>query len=930
MLGDSTLGYNYETWKWRSLQQRRVFIFPIISLFLFIIWGFIITHVSRHCENTNGNKPCDKPNVFFLSGLSAFFLTFHFLFLVATLFTKWGVELLSNDTMGMRLCIITEISWSTLIYLMAKGVLYWIVSNFERGLAYAALQTIGLTLFHHTGLTQIQLFWIPLGAIISWIELKKYNSGTLGYFWICSFFFSIFNVMMQEAEYKRYYEFLKNCAVQRKTSLGDEEYRDVISTVEAVVGMISKLEYDVRDRIKKSLMTGQRKRNIVHDMNNSENLVKRHHPGSVDQIETLCNAITISLLSDASDVLTLPLSSINQKDDSTKRLSKICGLLFRTFEDSVSPRMVPLFYDHNAGDVEFLDISPKLFHTILFLILFDAVGSNSPGFCNVSFELPDSLQSLRLVITKVMVNTGSEKKVWKVSHKKNDNGDNNSNDRSLIKQLLPVQKIGNGNVPQVWLADRLVRNHLCSRIIAYGPEVKAGLSTFTWKIDLSHRTSKSIKNDVDVYDTLGNSYTWKIFEKLDEKKVSTDLRSTKYYTKFKSELNSLKVNYIVSQTNTKDSNTRRSKVGVIHENILQTLEECDIDYILLSVVDLIVLADGEVKQREVSSFFSKNKVMELSKKEWPTEFRKALRMYVSADITAAEFFEAFKHTRKSNRLEVISKNRIILDNRVIYPAFSTKKKNENRDEFSGLILKSSGAEQLSNALNGQYLNERALQESPLISNEPLTYSQVWRNAITEWLSEAHGYPRFLSILNITSSSNTPTPENSRPLPPHQKKIVNFIDGVTKTLELSACISFEVLNKIKSHAMIRESENDPINNRSLYIYLVQYYAKPLGTLQALIEIFTEFIGILNHGPNDPETRQLLKDIRISLQYLIERTAYDDLDFLNLWFQAIQAMISEEFSDYLELILVDVVPNMLNIGENAIWGIPELMESSYLNL
>lgn len=43
-----------------------------------------------------------------------------------------------------------------------------------------------------------------------------------------------------------------------------------------------------------------------------------------------------------------------------------------------------------------------------------------------------------------------------------------------------------------------------------------------------------------------------------------------------------------------------------------------------------------------------------------------------------------------------------------------------------------------------------------------------------------------------------------------------------------------------------------------------------------------------------------------------------------------MISEEFMDHLELILVDVVPNMLNIGENAIWGIPELIESSYLNI
>lgn len=96
--------------------------------------------------------------------------------------------------------------------------------------------------------------------------------------------------------------------------------------------------------------------------------------------------------------------------------------------------MVPLFYDRNAGDVnsfsppsdslkvEFIDLSPTLLQTILFLVLFDAVASNSPGFCNVSFEQPgylpvilrftalDSLQSLRLVITKVTASSGSDKK----------------------------------------------------------------------------------------------------------------------------------------------------------------------------------------------------------------------------------------------------------------------------------------------------------------------------------------------------------------------------------------------------------------------------------------------------------------------------------------------------------------------------------------
>lgn len=54
--------------------------------------------------------------------------------------------------------------------------------------------------------------------------------------------------------------------------------------------------------------------------------------------------------------------------------------------------------------------------------------------------------------------------------------------------------------------------------------------------------------------------------------------------------------------------------------------------------------------------------------------------------------------------------------------FSTKKKTQDLDEFSGLILKSSGAQQLANALNGQFLTDSLLQDTPLTSNEPLTYS----------------------------------------------------------------------------------------------------------------------------------------------------------------------------------------------------------------
>jgi hypothetical protein len=55
----------------------------------------------------------------------------------------------------------------------------------------------------------------------------------------------------------------------------------------------------------------------------------------------------------ASEKLAMPVPSNPERDD-MRRLSQLCTVLFRTFEDSVSPRMVPLFYDRNAGDVSLL------------------------------------------------------------------------------------------------------------------------------------------------------------------------------------------------------------------------------------------------------------------------------------------------------------------------------------------------------------------------------------------------------------------------------------------------------------------------------------------------------------------------------------------------------------------------------------------------
>jgi hypothetical protein len=178
MLGDS-YGSDYPTWKWRSLQQRRSFIYPILSIFQLFIWCFITSHASHHCEMNQDHSPCTKPYMFFLMGISAFFLTFHLLFSGATVFTQWGIELLSSETMGKRLCILSEISWSMLLFLYAKGVVYWIITDFERGVMISAFSTLGVSLFHHTGLAQRDLLWMVGGIILSWIKLENYNTVSL-------------------------------------------------------------------------------------------------------------------------------------------------------------------------------------------------------------------------------------------------------------------------------------------------------------------------------------------------------------------------------------------------------------------------------------------------------------------------------------------------------------------------------------------------------------------------------------------------------------------------------------------------------------------------------------------------------------------------------------------------------------------------------
>eukprot|EP00602_Paraphysomonas_sp_CaronLab_P011728 CAMPEP_0185039744 /NCGR_PEP_ID=MMETSP1103-20130426/36952_1 /TAXON_ID=36769 /ORGANISM="Paraphysomonas bandaiensis, Strain Caron Lab Isolate" /LENGTH=856 /DNA_ID=CAMNT_0027578767 /DNA_START=222 /DNA_END=2792 /DNA_ORIENTATION=+ len=852
------------------------------------------------------NRPsCNSAVNILAVGLGLFFVTFHIVFMIATLFTRWGVDLLKHS-LGWRLCIITAASWVTVLFIVSKKqVQHWSMTTFERGALASAVNILGLTVFHHTGLTQAEIWVFAIAMVIPWIQLK-HNLENVGYFfnliWIVPMIITLFGVVMQEAEYTRYFEFLKNSAVERR-SIGGENFRDIVSTIDAVVSMICKLEFDVRDRIKNSLMASVGRKKLKGNARRGQpfddNTIKSHHAGSVYQIETLCTAISVALLADEKKLFAKPAKE-------RFYLSGVCEILFQAFEDSVFPRMVPLFYDRSVGDIAFYDMSKKLLDTIMFLILFDAVSGESPGFCNVSFEQRDSY--LSLIITKVVATSGVVRRgVGLSSTQISSVGESaEAEDESVISQLLPVQNTGDGNAPQVWLADRVVRLYLKSRIVAFGPEKKAGLSIYSWSLDLSAQSFRRTTDHVDVSDIYDCSFTWKIIEKLDHDDVDASGFHVSRYDKFLLELDVLKVSYVVhhlGQYHRDEAYLDKCKVGVIHEDVLLVLNDDELEQLLSGVVDLIILSAKEVKNYEASFFFSKFPVS-LSRKEWSTDFRKALRMRVSADIPAAEFIEVFKNIRRSNRYD--------LQTTEVEPARPTYTSSSVNSESARGALKKTMPRWY-----GPGLANKLYPDIPTgkTDTEHNSFAQSWRESISGWHNGARGFPQFLRILG-----NDKNNDDDLDLTPKQKKLLGFIKQSLEVLKKSSCVKFQLIEKVKAHALEGAVNS---NSRALYLYLNHYYVRPITKLRTYIDMFVQHQSSFNREP-------LVSEVRATIKHLVERTAYDDFDFLNMWFQCVLALISEEFDSFLYEIIKLVVPGMLDIAETAIWGIPEVVEVSWLNL
>ena len=72
-------------------------------------------------------------------------------------------------------------------------------------------------------------------------------------------------------------------------------------------------------------------------------------------------------------------------------------------------------------------------------------------------------------------------------------------------------------------------------------------------------------------------------------------------------------------------------------------------------------------------------------------------------------------------MDIILGDKLLFDNRTVYPVFSTNRRNQDPDDLYGLILKSIDRQQFNNRSKGQFDNDQPIQDNLLIS-EPITYS----------------------------------------------------------------------------------------------------------------------------------------------------------------------------------------------------------------
>lgn len=688
---------DFQSWKWISLRHRRRFVFILLNAALCAMWtSLFLSRYYHYRHHTN--------SVFdlFIHSTVSVILTLHTIVLVLSVCDSRLQSIIEyNDRLGKGLVHAVVFSL-LLVVLFGVGVNSSESSNlFELSFTSAAVTLIFPRLLHNMGYSKNQiafyfgLFSVPWGIL--WLRFDMSDVGSN--FWIMlvsAMSFCFVDIYIQESEYQYHFEALKS-SIKTKVKEQNFDFQDIIASVDTVVDMINQLEFDIRYRISRGLEyyctsnLGDDVNNLEREkrviLNEGEGLgkgmispfpietsnpspyrsgikvgsasLKAHHQGYLYQIETLCEAIAISLNRDN--------SAFGDDKNGSFYLSEMMENVFLSFEDTFLPRVVPLFFDSAFGDLYFQKTSRKCLETLVFLILYDSIYGKNPGFCSVSFQCQKHggighNKKVQLVISKYSNSSPLLTQKKTTSHDASTSDKHKSHSKHITRNFASTYS----DSPQILLADRLAFHYLNTRVYGSGPHQNGDLSTHTWRLDISSIQTQQHDERIPLLcDLKEDLCQWILFH--DSACASADLH---IYQRFKNTLTKLGVSFIVGdiQSGTDGQNRQsKHKICVIHERILNMQSEKKLQLLVAKAANILILVDVEVERRDASFFgarhfrpqFQLNGAAAISpsfeKRTLPEEFCRLVRMQMYSNVTAAEFIKQFKEFRvEPKSVEVVA------------------------------------------------------------------------------------------------------------------------------------------------------------------------------------------------------------------------------------------------------------------------------------
>ena len=319
----------------------------------------------------------------------------------------------------------------------------------------------------------------------------------------------------------------------------------------------------------------------------------------------------------------------------------------------------------NIGDLYIQKTSRKCLETIVFLILYDSIYGETPGFCLVSFECHKHggighSNTVELVITKSSNSSLTLRRQNSISDAHDGkccccccccycfvyvyvlyhhsvleciclcfilltlqyiyllstltscllvsdyasvtrDDDDGSTTKSTTKKMMREFPRSYSDAPQIILADRLAFQYLNTRVCGMGPEQNGQMSTHTWRVDISSVQTQQHDERIPLVCDL-QDHLYQWKLFHDSSCSSTDLH---IYQGFKNTLTKLGVAFTVGDIKEGIDNQyrrKKHKICVIHERILNQLKDTKLQLLISKAANVIVLVDVEITRRDASFF----------------------------------------------------------------------------------------------------------------------------------------------------------------------------------------------------------------------------------------------------------------------------------------------------------------------------------------